>query len=296
MSSLESATPREDASNRSNAQGAGRRWWLAVAVLALAGAGLVLASSAKYGAGLNRDSVEYLDAARGLASGRGPVFHNGEPLVWWPPLYPMLLALIAFVTGLDPAAFAHVVNAALFALVIWLSARLIQTGSRQTTTYGVLGVCAVLFSIPLSELYSMALLECLFIPLALLYLVSAQRYWDGGGVRSLAVMTLSTALACLTRYIGIVLVPAGFATIILASGLSLKCRLRRALGFAVLALAPLALWAARNYSLTGTFLGPRFPLQLSLAENMKRVVVAVLSWYVPGDGMKLVLHSSNNTI
>ena len=82
-------------------RGASRRWTAAVVSLALAGVGLVLLSTARYGAGLSPDSVAYLDVARSLASGKGFVSHTGEPLVWWPPLYPMLLALIGFATGLD---------------------------------------------------------------------------------------------------------------------------------------------------------------------------------------------------
>lgn len=161
------------------AQDTNRRWRLAVIILAFVGAGLVLLSTARYGAGLSPDSVCYLDAARSLASGRGLVFHTGEPMVWYPPLYlyPMLLALVGLVTGLDPEVFAHLVNAALFAPVICLSGRLFKTGSLQTTTCIVLGVSAVLFSIPLSQVYSMAWSECLFIPLVLLYLLFAQRYW-----------------------------------------------------------------------------------------------------------------------
>ncbi|MCX6841829.1 MAG: hypothetical protein NTX53_06075 [candidate division WOR-3 bacterium] len=267
MSASESATARDDASIRSNAhrEGTGRHWGVAVAVLALAGAGLVLLSTAKYGAGLSPDSVGYLDVARNLASGKGFVLHTGEPLVTWPPLYPMLLALIGFATRLDPAVFAHLVNAALFALVICVSARLLQTGSQQTTTYSVLGVCAVLFSIPLSRVYAMAWSECLFIPLVLLYLVFAQRYWDSGGRLSLVAITLSTALACLTRYLGVALVPAGVVTIILATGVNFRVRFTRAFAFAALSLAPLGLWLVRNHQLTGTLMGGRAASSSSIA-------------------------------
>ena len=261
---------------------------MAVAVLALAGAGLVLLSTARYGAGLSPDSVDYLDVARSLVSGKGFVLHTGEPLVWYPPLYPMLLALIGFATRLDPTAFAHLVNAVLFALVICLSARLLQPDSRQTPTYRVLGLCAVLLSVPLSQVYGWAWSECLFIPLVLLYLVFAQRYWDSGGVLALAVMTLSTALACLTRYIGVALVPAGVLTIILASGVNTKTRFTRAFIFAALSLAPLGLWMVRNYRLTQTLFGGRGPLQKTLADNVIAGAKAVLSWYAFGLVSKLV--------
>jgi len=267
---------------------ASRRRTAAVVLLAAAGAGLVLVSTAKYGAGISPDSAVYLDVARNLVSGKGFVSHTGEPLVWWPPLYPMLLALIGLATRLDPAACAHLANATLFALVICLSARLLQTGSPQTTTYRVLGVCAVLFSIPLSEVYAMVWSECLFIPLVLLYLVFAQRYWVGGDVLSLAIMTSSTALACLTRYAGIALAAAGVVTIVLATVVGFKTRVTRAFAFAVLSLVPLGLWGARNYRLTGTLFGDRGPLQKTLTDNVIVSAETILSWYASGLVLTLV--------
>jgi len=263
-------------------EGAGRHWAVAVVILTLAGAGIVLLSTAKYGAGLSPDSVSYFDVARSLVSGKGLVFHTGEPLVWWPPLYPMLLALIEFATHLAPATFVPFLSAVLFAVVIYLSARLLQSGPRQPVAYSLLGACAVLLSGPLSEVYAMAWSECLFIPLVLLYFTFAQRYWSRGGVLSLAVMTLSTALACLTRYIGVALVTAGVATIILASGVNLRTRFTRAFAFAALSLAPLGLWAVRNYRLTETFFGDRGPFRLMLVDNVIVCAKTMLSWYLFG--------------
>jgi hypothetical protein len=242
----------------------------------------VLLSTAKYGAGLSSDSVAYLDVARSLVAGKGFVFHTGEPLVWWPPLYPMLLALVGFATGLDPGAFAHLVNAVLFALVIGLSARLFQTSFPQNITYSLLGTCAVLVSMPLSEVYGAAWSECLFIPLVLLYLISAQRYWESGGLASLAVMVLSTALACLTRYIGVVLVLAGIVTIALTSGMNFKDRFARASAFAVLSFVPLGLWFLRNHQLTGTLAGSRGPSTLSFTNSVILSARTMLSWYAFG--------------
>jgi hypothetical protein len=259
-------------------------------MIALAGAGLVLLSTAKYGAGLSPDSTAYLDVARSLISGKGFVFHTGNPLVWYAPFYSMLLALIGFATRLDPAAFAHVVNAVLFAFVIYLSARLLQTGSRLATVYSLLSVCAVLLSAPFSLVYAMAWSECLFIPLVLLYLVFAQHYWDRGGMLPLAVMILSTALACLTRYIGIALVPAGAATIMLASGVNFRARLARAFAFATLSLVPLGFWVARNYRLSGTLVGDRFPSGFTFGHSVILCVQKMLSWYaIPGLVSKFVV-------
>jgi hypothetical protein len=259
----------------------GRRWRLAVLLLAVAGAGLVLVATARYGAGLSPDSLAYLDVARSLVSGKGFVYHTGEPLVWWPPLYPALLAFIGFATRLDPSAFAHLVNALLFALVIYLSAHLLRSCARRSAVFGLLGVCAVIFSRPLAEVYAMAWSGCLFVPLVLLYLIVAQRYRKGADLLSLAAMTLGTALACLTRYIGVALVPAGAATIILASGVNFKARVGRALAFAGLSLLPVGLWLVRNYRLTGTFFEAGATSRSPFLPQLLLSFETIVSWYSP---------------
>jgi hypothetical protein len=290
-----SATSRGDAGIRSDAQGTGRRWVAAVAILVLAGASLVLLSSAKYGAGMSPDSVKYFEVARSLVSGKGFVFRTGAQLLWWPPLYPMLLALVGFVTRLDPAAFAHVVNAVLFALVICLSAHLFQASFRQTT-YCLLGVCAVLFSVPLSDVYAMALSESLFVPLVLIYLASAQRYWNSGGVGTLAVMAISTGLALVTTGQGVPIILAGVLTIVLASGSTLGTRVRRACAFAGLSLVPEGLWLVYNPRVVGAVLrekpgsaDPHATLSFLFAGNLKACVGTILSWYSPGTGIWLIV-------
>jgi hypothetical protein len=285
-----STTYREDAHvhSRTHRDGAYRHWGVAVTVLNLAGIGLVLLSTTKYGAGLCPDSVRYLDFARSLALGKGLVSHTGTPLVWWPPLYPMLLAFLSLATRLDPAAFVHFVNAILFAFALCLSARMFRANFPQSAGYGVLGVCTVLFCPTMSRVYTMAWSECLFIPLVLLYLLSAQRCWHNGGMRSVAFMALSTALACLTRYVGVALIPAGVATIILATRVNFRTRLTRAFAFAALSLAPLGLWLVHIYRLTGTPFGHRGPSGYSFAGSVILCVKTLLWWYLPANGAKYI--------
>ncbi len=258
-------------------------------MIALAGVALVLLATSKYGAGITSMSSAYLDAANSLAKGKGFVFHTGEPMVLWPPLYSMLLAVVALVTRLEPVAFVHIVNAALLAVVICLSGYLFRPDFTRNAVYSVLGVCAVLFSVPLSLVYATAWAECLFIPLILLYLVFAQHYWDRYDGRSLAIMTVSAALACLTRYIGVSLVVAGAATIMLAPGVVLRARLARASAFAGLSLAPLGAWCLRNQLLTGTVTGQRGAVTVSVAASMIDSARVILSWYAFGLASELAL-------
>lgn len=281
MSASGSASTAEGAGSDRDARRLRRRWQAAVVFLALLGGGLVLLATAKYGAGLTTDSVAYLDVARSLASGKGYIFHTGEPLIYWPPLYPMLLALVGIATGLDPSSFAAIVNAILFGLLILLSAHLLRTGFRLTNACSVLGVCAMVFSVPLSGIYAMTWSECLFIPLVALCLVCAQRYWENRSVVTLAIMAISTALACLTRYIGVALVPTGILVLVLAPGANRRTRFVRASAFAIISLAPLGLWLLHNYQQAGTLSGDRFHPVFEFVTNTILLVTSMLSWYEP---------------
>ncbi len=288
MNSPVSAAAHRDANIHPETGRLNHLWWLVVTGLAVAGAGLVLLSTARYGVGISPDSTIYLEVARDFLSGRAFGYLIEDTLVWsmlwYPPLYGMMLALIGLVTRADPAVFAHLANAVLFGLVIFLSSRLFRTCHRWPRGYALLGVCAVLFSIPLSEVYAMVWSESLFIPLVLLYLLAAQRYWESAGMLSLAVMTLSTALACLTRYIGIPLVAAGAITVVLASGAGLRKRLARAFVFAIASSLPIGLWLLRNYRLTETFFGDRGPTRHSFLHGIVASAKTVLFWFVPGPG------------
>jgi 4-amino-4-deoxy-L-arabinose transferase-like glycosyltransferase len=241
----------------------------------------VLLATARYGAGLTTDSVAYLDVASNLMSGKGLISHTGEPMVWWPPLYPALLALIGSVTGLAPSSFAHVVNAVLSGFLVFLAAYLLRTGLRLNTGFAILGVCAMVFSVPLSGIYAMTWSECLFIPLVVLFLVCAQRYRESRSVLMLVMMAVSAALACLTRYIGVVLIPTGILVVVLAPGMARRIRSIQASVFAVASLLPLGFWLLRNYQQAGTLSGNRFHPVFELMTNTILLVTSVLSWYEP---------------
>ena len=75
---------------------------------------------------LDWDSVSYIAAARNLLDGNGfHTFNRGDPYVWWPPLYPLLLA-VASLEVFDPLAVAGPVNAVLFGLTIFVVARYLR--------------------------------------------------------------------------------------------------------------------------------------------------------------------------
>ena len=67
----------------------------ALLIVVLAGLGTVhiLVRTATYGAAVDGDSVFVLSTALNFLAGEGWLNARGTPLVWWPPLFPLLLVI-----------------------------------------------------------------------------------------------------------------------------------------------------------------------------------------------------------
>ena len=64
-------------------------------------------SISKYGLGISTDSVHLLFASLNLSRGNGLFSFDGSFVSLWPPLYPMLLALIQLVSAIRSICFGH---------------------------------------------------------------------------------------------------------------------------------------------------------------------------------------------
>ncbi len=169
--------------------------WLLVALL---GAFLTLWVS-PHGFTVSPDSVYYLMGAEGIRRGLGFVsFEAGgvlRPIVHWPPLYSLLIAL----------ATPGVINSIFFALTVFLTSLLIYMASRESL-YSIVGGLLVATSPVLLKFSSMVLTESVFNFWVLLILMLMFRHAGTGRDRCLLLMGLVSALAVLTRYAGLFLV------------------------------------------------------------------------------------------
>ena len=251
---------------------------LAIVAIALLGAGLVLAREAVQGVALHRDSVEYVGTARGLLAGDGFARLNGHVYDAWAPLYPMLLAAASF-GALDPLDVAGPLNAIAFGLTVcvvghWMRRRL---SSRLLVVWACL---AVALAVPLSRVASAALSEAPFILLATLALFHADAFLRDGKRPALMWAVAFTALACLMRYLGLPLIPAIALLLFARGGGPFPQRARLALGWALAAAIPVALWMLRNVAITGNPAGGRVP-GASLAQAAHGGLVDMSRWWVP---------------
>ncbi len=250
-----------------------------ILLLSLLGAALIILSTSSYGIGIEIDSIPYIATARNILIGDWFINYDNEPLVLWPPLYPILLAFVSFILNTDPLAIANIVNALIFGVTIYLTGLLAKRYFISLTVV-FLTVAAVLFSVKLFEVNVMALSEPLFIIFIVLALLHADSYHRKGDIHSLILFSIAAALASVTRYAGVTLIILGIIFILLSGPLQLKFKLLHLLIFLTISSLPLGLWLIRDYFILGSFFAVASPV-FSLKDNLNSTLNTILNWYVP---------------
>ena len=261
---------------------------LLLAAFSTLGTFLVLVRGSTYGVGVSPDSVTYISTARNLLTGNGFIAWDGSSYTIFPPLFPLLLALTG-TFGTDPADTAGYVNAFLCGLAIFLSSRWLwqhlrarpAPTSRALQTYLLLWAAAVLVLSPtLSRIASFAWSEPLFILLTISALFTFNTFLDTGKRASLVLAAIFTALACLTRYVGIT-IPATMCMLLLLRKGTLSKKATDTVIYALIVGTPPCVWLLRNFLVSGTWTGPRYPPQYSFLFNLKNMFVILAGWVLP---------------
>ncbi len=225
----------------------------ALATVGLVGVAAMLVATSE-GIGLMPDSADYFAAARNLLAGNGLVMHAADgtftPLVLWPPLYPIVLAL-AGLAGTALSEASRWPGALCFGGTVFVVGMMVRqyTGSR---TAALLGGLLALCSASLLETQSWAQSEGLFTILALLSLLLVDRYRHAGRFRVLLAGALVCGLACIARYGGIALLPVGIIVLLGRRTAAPRRRLFDSGIFLLFATAPLVLWLVRNAVVAGS--------------------------------------------
>ena len=260
------------------------RFTLFLAFLALLGVLLVLLHGVTYGAALEWDSATYINVARNLLAGNGFFqSYDGNYYVHWPPLFPGLLAL-ASLSIFDPHEIAGLVNAIAFGLTIFFVGRWLR---RKIESRGLVlwGCLAIALSDPLLQNAGWVLSEPVFILWTLLALVGTEKFLDTDRHSSLVWSAIFTALACLTRYVGVTIVITVVLVLLFKSKRTrpILGKVRYIAAYLVISLTPLGLWLLRNVLLSGTLTGyaRSHPPFASFLQYGWQILDILASWTVP---------------
>ena len=252
-----------------------------MAVLGLLAADIFLLATCRSGLWLETDTTSYLSASRHLTAGEGYIAMDGDTYVWWPPLYPAILAPLNAISRFGALELNRWLNALLLALTVYLSgccARRLLGGIRGLFWPGML---LFVLARPLLVSYSSALSEPLYLLLQTLILLHVARFLEGGNPLDAVAFTLAASLCSLTRYIGAYILPVTTLLLLAATAGNLKQRFNKAAAFVLAADLPLALWLGRNWLLAGTLTGPRSASELSLWQNLASLATTIIGWYIP---------------
>jgi hypothetical protein len=226
-------------------------------IAALAGFVIIFLFTRHGGIGISPDSVIYSSAAENLHSHGKLTAFTQDPVVEFPPFYPIFLSVIMLLTGLKPLLFAPVLNALLFAVVIYLSGQMMNRFSNQSKWYKWAMLVCIVLSSCLLEVYSMIWTETLFIIWILLFMIAMRRYFQSYSRRALIIAAAIAAFATVTRYAGVTLIATGGILLLLDTKLPPKRKWTNTLLFAVISPLLLMIELARNYAVSGTLTGMR---------------------------------------
>jgi hypothetical protein len=249
-------------------------------LLSLVGSGLVYLATSRYGAGVSADAAKNMSTAESLLAGRGFFAHDGGPLVYWPPLYPLLLAGWSALTGSDVFVAGWLFNILLMAVNTFLAGWLVYEAFRDKPVYAYLGALFVLGSESALRIHANVASDPLYITFSLIFLLAANRYMERTSPGALWVMILTSALAMLQRWLGASLLAMGGLVILAARWKDWRAILRDGILMS-LSLLPVAGWIYfHNIRRYNTFWGVDSP-PLDPWMNFRFSLTKMMHWFMP---------------
>jgi len=265
---------------------------LAIALVAIA----PVIKATPRGLDLSFDSIQYLSAGRNLLAGRGLTVFDApgrvRPLTHFPPLYPTMLAAFGAIFG-DVARGAWVLNLVVVAATVLLVARLAQRiagGDGRAGVYAaVIAAVATAVANDLAVNAAMLWSEPLFILFGvataglLIRSTEHESAADPSRQSSLLFAALAAGASALTRYAGIGVIGGGVLSLLFASALGPKARLRRAATFGAISSAPLFLWLWFNEVRAGTATDRDLSVHVISRDELWVGLETLSLWVVPQD-------------
>jgi hypothetical protein len=256
-----------------------KRYSIFLACLAMLGLVIVLVTTSKYGAGVSSDAVRAMSTAEGLLAGRGFTDFVGAPYFHWPPLYPLVLAGLGRLTGLDIFHVGWYLNVLLFPLNIWLWGILFHRIFPDRPSYAYLGSLVALISSSMVRVYANVASDPLFITFMLVFFLAAGEYLQDVSGRALWTMFVMAGLGMLQRYLGIVFFGVAGLAVLFRRNLS---GLIKSIPAVIVCFLPSAGWLFfHNYVQYQTIFGPRSYDQMWPLENISLSLTKILHWFLP---------------
>ena len=312
------------------------------------------------GVGISPDSIMYASTATNIQGHFSLLTFNKTPITFFPVFYPFFLGMVQFITGADPIKAGAMINASLFAGVIFTSGlimskflvhnsffdwdnfrkhKFIRKGRilipiaillladylialrlggkveipdnlvwlgksiffRQppfawyiwfiillrieivviavSSSYKRLILAAIILSPGLLEIYTYLWSETLFILEIMFFIIAYWRYMQTHTLKSLLWVAIITAIACITRYVGITIIGAGGIMLLLDDQLPWwKKKVGHALFYGFISISLLVANLILNSTATGLSTGTREPSITPFKDNLYYIGTVIADW------------------
>lgn len=230
------------------------------------------------GVGISPDSIMYASTATNLQAHGTIITFNKGPLVFFPVFYPFFLAVIQFITRIDPIEAGAMINATLFAAVIFTSGWIMEKFLSHSRIYKWLILIAIILSPGLLEIYTYLWSETLFILEIMLFVIAYWKYLQTHSTKALVWVAVIVAISCITRYVGVTVVGAGGLMLLLDNKLPVKKKIGHILLFGVISVSLLVGNLIMNSINSGLSTGTRYPSLTPFVDNLYYFGTVICDW------------------
>lgn len=230
------------------------------------------------GVGISPDSIMYASTAGNLQAHGTLITFNKGPLVFFPVFYPFFLAVIQFITRVDPIHAGAMINATLFGAVVFTSGWIMEKFLSHSRIYKWLILGAIVLSPGLLEIYTFLWSETLFIFETLIFIIAYWRYLQTHTTKDLIIVAVVTAISCITRYAGVTVVGAGCVMIVLDNQLIISRKIKHLLIYGFISISLLVANLILNRLSSGLSTGTREPSITPFVDNLHYFGTVIIDW------------------
>ena len=259
------------------------RFGLGLWLLGGVGTGSIILREINSGVILERDSSLYISVARNLLEGAGFIDLYEHNLVTAAPLFTVVVALVSSV-GIDAITAAAYANAVIFGLITVATTTWLRRHIESRFLILWAG-CAVILSVLLARSSAAVLTDPLFILLVILSLAALDRFLDHHKWSALVLAAIWTALALLTRYIGVTVFITGWLILLTQSDSPIRQKAKHLAVYSAVAMAPVSGWMLHTYFISG-LLFKSHPTGWSLPISLDRSSTVFTQWVLGNTGFE----------
>ena len=267
---------------------------LTIGIVAFMVAAHLLIRSSYHGLFFSLDSVDYLSTAENLTAGKGLRDYSYNFFIWWPPLYPLLLAFLSQLE-IEVQDASRVVNILTSGLIVIVTGYWLNRYIRSRLL--IIGMVIIISTGHITNLVALFVLsETLFILLLLLALVYMDKFFNQRfPIRSLTISAFFALLASITRYAGMAVTLTAIFLIILDWRLSIIRKLRYTIVYIVISLIPVLTYLAYSRLFVNHGLRGRLDIaEFTPFQHLKSIIEMLYIWFfVPEPGN---IHSLVNIV